>query len=84
MKIYLLERAEDDIRHWNSVDPAMTARIIRLLESISATPFSGMGKPEPLKHKLSGCWSRRINHEHRIVYAVEGDTIQVISCRYHY
>ena len=84
MKIKISERAEGDIRHWNSVDPVMTSRIIRLLKNIQTEPFSGMGKPEPLKHNLSGSWSRRINREHRLVYRIEGDTIHVVSCRYHY
>ncbi len=84
MKIKISERAEGDIRYWNSVDPVMTNRIIRLLKNIQTEPFSGMGKPEPLKHNLSGSWSRRINREHRLVYRIEGDTIHVVSCRYHY
>ncbi len=84
MKIKLSEQAEEDIHHWNTVDPTKTDRIIRLLESIEATPFSGLGKPEPLKYGLAGYWSRRISREHRLVYRVEGETAYIASCRYHY
>jgi toxin YoeB len=82
MKIKLSEQAEEDIHHWNTVDPAKTDRIIKLLESIEATPFSGLGKPEPLKHGLVGYWSRRINREHRLLYKVEGGIGYIVSCRY--
>lgn len=84
MIIRLSEQAEDDIRHWNAVDSTKTDRIMRLLENINITPFSGLGKPEPLKHNLVGFWSRRIDREHRLIYKVENGTIYVASCRYHY
>jgi toxin YoeB len=84
MKINLSTRAEADIHHWNSVDPAKTARIVRLLENIGVTPFSGLGNPEPLKHDLTGFWSRRIDREHRLVYRIENYTVHVASCRFHY
>ena len=84
MKIALSEQAEEDIRLWNSTDPAKTEKILHLLENIAQTPYTGIGKPEPLKHALSGCWSRRIDHEHRLVYMVGKETITLVSCRYHY
>lgn len=59
-------------------------KITKLLESIAKTPFSGIGKPEPLKHELSGYWSRRISDEHRIIYTVKNNRIKVISLRFHY
>ncbi len=62
----------------------MQDRIIKLLEEIQRTPFEGTGKPEPLKYNLKGCWSRRIDDEHRLVYEVTNDEIVVISCKYHY
>ena len=62
----------------------MVKRIHQLLSNIDSTPYSGIGKPEPLKHELSGLWSRRIDDEHRLVYACEENKIIVYSCRYHY
>ena len=62
----------------------MITRINRLIKDIQHEPYTGIGKPEPLKHGLSGYWSRRINDEHRIVYKVEGDQIFIAQLRYHY
>ena len=59
-------------------------KINELIKEISRSPFEGIGKPEPLKYDLSGCWSRRITGEHRFVYQVEEDAILIIGCRYHY
>ncbi|AEK58907.1 conserved hypothetical protein [Acidithiobacillus caldus SM-1] len=59
-------------------------RINTLLKDIRRSPFQGIGKPEPLKHNLAGFWSRRIDEEHRLVYAIQEDTILVAQCRYHY
>ena len=84
MNIELSDQAKEDIAHWNRVDPSRTAKIQRLLQSVMQTPYSGLGKPEPLKHSLSGYWSRRIDMEHRLVYRIAGETRYVVSCRYHY
>ena len=84
MNIELSEQAREDLCHWNRVGPSRTARIQLLLADIMKTPHSGLGKPEPLKHDLTGYWSRRIDREHRLVYRLEGETILVASCRYHY
>jgi toxin YoeB len=65
-------------------DRALVKRINQLIEAISRDPFSGIGKPEPLKHQLAGYWSRRINEEHRLVYRMEGETLTIVQCRYHY
>ena len=62
----------------------MIKRINQLLKDIERSPFDGLGKPEPLKHDLSGYWSRRINEEHRLVYAVEKDNLVIVQCRKHY
>ena len=78
------EQAIADISYWNKTDPKKIDKIERLLDAIEAHPFEGIGKPEALKHDLQGYWSRRIDREHRLVYKVEGDTIFVASCRYHY
>ena len=76
MEIDFLDKALDDIEFWNKTgNKTMQARISKLLGSISKTPYSGIGKPEPLKHQLSGYWSRRITDEHRLVYTVVADRI---------
>ena len=84
MKILFTPHGLEDYRYWKEHDSAKTARIKKLLEAISNEPFSGIGKPEPLLFDLSGYWSRRIDREHRLVYKISGDSIIVISCRYHY
>jgi len=55
-----------------------------LIKEVQRTPFAGTGKPEALKHEFAGCWSRRIDDEHRLVYEVKGDKIRILACRYHY
>ena len=76
--------AFEDLAWWIEKDRAQALRIMRLVREIQRDPFSGLGKPEPLKHELSGCWSRRINQEHRIVYQVQEDKIRILACRFHY
>ncbi|MCK3655810.1 toxin YoeB [Pasteurellaceae bacterium Macca] len=73
-----------DYLYWQDTDKKMLKRINTLIKEIERTPFSGIGKPEPLKHNLTGFWSRRIDSEHRLVYAVTQDEIQILACRYHY
>jgi toxin YoeB len=65
-------------------DRSLALRIIRLIREIQKEPFTGLGKPEPLKHDLKGCWSRRIDQEHRLVYQIRDDKIRILACRYHY
>lgn len=77
------ESWEDDL-HWQQTDKRMLRRLNQLLKEIARTPYEGIGKPEPLKHKYAGFWSRRIDKEHRLVYRVEGDEIQIAKCRFHY
>lgn len=84
MNILLTKQARDDIAFWNRTDPSKTARIKELLKSIAQTPVSGIGRPEALKYSLAGCYSRRIDREHRLVYRLEGEKIIVLQCRYHY
>jgi toxin YoeB len=64
--------------------PQVLSKIISLLVEITATPFVGTGKPEPLRHSLKGKWSRRITQEHRLVYEVKNETVWIVSCRFHY
>jgi toxin YoeB len=74
----------EDLAWWVEKDRKKALRIIKLIKEAQKDPFSGTGKPEPLKHELSGCWSRRIDKEHRLVYQVKEDKIRILACRYHY
>ena len=74
----------DDYLYWQTQDKKTLKRINRLIVDTQRTPFTGMGKPEPLKENLAGFWSRRIDDAHRLVYAVDNDAITTITCRYHY
>ncbi len=76
--------AFEDLAWWVEEDRKQALRIIKLIEAIQRDPFQGIGQPEPLKHDLAGCWSRRINDEHRLVYQVLKDKIRILACRYHY
>ncbi len=69
---------------WKRTHPKIAIKIVALITSISETPFSGIGKPEPLKFNLKGKWSRRISEEHRLVYEVTEQEIKIISCKFHY
>ena len=84
MKLIFSENAWDDYQYWIKTDKKILKRVNALIQDIQRSPFSGIGKPEPLKHGLSGYWSRRINDEHRIVYAVKDDSIFIAQVRYHY
>jgi toxin YoeB len=84
MNVTLTPTALDDLRYWLKTDKRQADRILSLLEEIRRTPFEGTGKPEPLRFQLAGCWSRRIDREHRLVYQVEETEIIVIACRFHY
>jgi toxin YoeB len=80
----LAAEALDDLRFWVDTDARKAGRILKLIEETCRTPFTGTGKPEPLKHLGTGVWSRRIDAEHRLVYAVEANTVRILQCRYHY
>jgi toxin YoeB len=85
MEIEYTLQASEDLAFWKkSNNVAVLKKIRKLLESISETPYEGIGKPEPLKYGLSGCWSRRINQEHRIIYEVLADKVMVLSMKGHY
>ena len=83
-KIVFEPNAFTQYADWAVADKDLFRKITKLVEEISRHPFEGSGKPEALKHKLKGYWSRRINQEHRIVYKVTDDSIIVFSCRFHY
>ena len=74
----------EDLTWWIKKDRKKALRIVELIKDVQRNPFSGIGKPEPLKHELSGCWSRRIDQQHRLVYEVKKDRIRILACRYHY
>lgn len=76
--------AFEDLAWWAQQDRAQAIRIIKLIRDLQRDPFAGIGKPEPLRHELTGCWSRRIDQEHRLVYQVLADKIRILACRYHY
>ena len=78
------EKAFEDFTNWATQDKKLYTKIIALIKDIKRSPFLGLGKPEPLKHELSGYWSRRINDEHRLVYNVTDTMIIIASCKYHY
>ena len=84
MNIKFTDASWQDYVYWQKTDKAVIKKINELIKEISRSPFEGIGKPEPLKYDLSGCWSRRITGEHRLVYQVEEDAILIIGCRYHY
>ena len=84
MKLVFDPNALEDLRYWIGADRRKALKIIELIENCLATPFDGLGKPEPLKFELAGCWSRRIDQEHRLVYRIDKDALIVLACRYHY
>jgi toxin YoeB len=84
MKKVWEDSAWDDYLYWQNTDRKMLNKVNELIKSCERTPFSGIGKPEPLKENLKGYWSRKIDKEHRLVYKVEGETIIISQCRFHY
>ena len=85
MEVAYSKEAKEDLLHWRkSGDKAVQKKISDLIESIKLSPFEGIGKPESLKHDLSGAWSRRINGEHRLVYKFDGTDVFILSMRGHY
>jgi len=74
----------DDLRHWVETDRKIALRAFELVEAALRDPFTGIGKPEPLKYLASGAWSRRLTQEHRIVYVVTANRIHFLQARYHY
>ena len=74
----------EDLRYWVGSDRNTAIRILDLVEAVLRDPFDGLGKPEPLRYALAGCWSRRITQEHRLVYRVTAERIDFLQARYHY
>jgi toxin YoeB len=88
MQVTWTKQAIEDFRYWEKTDPKTVQAIKNLIADIKERPFQGLGKPEPLKHDLSGWWSRRITREHRLVYRVSGKSgeqvLKIAACRFHY
>ena len=74
----------EDLEHWTRTDRRRALRTLNLVEAVLRDPWSGPGKPEPLRGQLNGKWSRRIDQEHRLVYRVEGNRVFFLAARYHY
>ena len=74
----------EDLAWWIAYDRKKALKIIKLIREIQRNPFEGTGQPEALKYELSGCWSRRIDLEHRLIYEVLEDKIRILACRFHY
>lgn len=74
----------EDLAWWIEKNRKTAQKIVKLIKEVQRNPFEGTGKPEPLKHQLTGCWSRRIDQEHRLVYQIIDEKIRILACRYHY
>jgi toxin YoeB len=83
-KIAFLPKAFEDFNGWSGEDKKIYAKIVELIKDIDRQPFTGLGKPEPLKYELKGLWSRRITNEHRLIYKITDEEIIIVSCRFHY
>ncbi|MGF1637665.1 MAG: Txe/YoeB family addiction module toxin [Cyclobacteriaceae bacterium] len=84
MKYIFVDESWEDYLYWQQTDKKTFKRINSLIKDISRNPFDGIGKPEPLKHKYRGFWSRRIDGEQRLIYRVKDDEIHIVKCRFHY
>lgn len=84
MRLVFTPRGWEDYVWWQANDRATLKRINRLVDDALRDPTAGIGRPEPLRHVLAGCWSRRIDEEHRLVYLVDGEDLVVLQARYHY
>lgn len=84
MRLVFDDQAFEDLAWWVGHEVRTAKKIISLIEDVRRHPFTGLGKPEPLRHELAGCWSRRITQEHRLVYEVKSGEIRILFCRFHY
>lgn len=84
MNLQLDHDFAEGLQHWVETEPRTAKKVLELVEDIRRHPFEGLGKPEPLKYMGGNCWSRRITQEHRLVYQVTNDTVELLQCRYHY
>lgn len=84
MRLIWSDKSWEEYLSWQSTDKKVLKKINSLIKDIKRDPFEGIGKPEPLKYELQGCWSRRVTDEHRLVYEIEHDALYIVSCKYHY
>lgn len=84
MRLVWVSNAWQDYVYWQTADRQVLKRVNKLIENTLREPFSGIGKPEPLKYGAAGAWSKRITSEHRLVYLVQGDDLVILQARYHY
>ena len=84
MRYIFVDESWEDYIYWQKTNKKYVKKINDLLKDIARNPFTGPGRPEPLKHKYKGFWSRRIDNEHRLIYAVRDDEILIAKCRFHY
>jgi toxin YoeB len=84
MKYTFVDESLEDYQYWIKTDKKILARINNLIKDISRNPYTGIGKPEPLKYKYKGFWFRRITDEHRLIYQVKDNEILILKCRFHY
>jgi toxin YoeB len=84
MKYVFVDESWEDYLYWQKNDKQKLKRINELIKDIARNPFEGIGKPEALRFKYSGFWSRRIDEEHRLIYRIVEDEIQIVKCRFHY
>ena len=84
MNLLFTDESWEDYLYWQKTDKKILNKINSLLKDTSRTPYSGLGKPEPLKYKYQGFWSRKIDNEHRLIYQVKNNEIRIAKCRFHY
>ena len=84
MKYVFVDESWEDYLYWQKTNKKTLERINALIKDISRNPFTGNGKPEPLKYKHKGFWSRRIDEKHRLIYQIKDDEIRIAKCRFHY
>lgn len=84
MRLEFKEQAFEDLQYWVQMNPKIAKRLLRLIEETKRNPFTGTGKPEPLKGELSGWWAKRIDQEHRLIYRVEGNSLIIAQAKGHY
>ena len=84
MNVMFTPSAWEDYQFWQERDRKVARKLDKLIKEMRRTPYDGLGKPEPLRNNLSGCWSRRLSQEHRVVYRILDGTLEIIQCRGHY
>ena len=84
MKYVFVDESWEDYLYWQKNNKKILAKINSLIMDIARDPYSGIGKPEPLKYKYQGFWSRKIDNEHRLIYRIKDDEIHIAKCRFHY